>query len=83
MYVIRSDKTQQLYVGFTDSPEDRLETHNRGGNTSTRAAKPWKLIYLEGYLDKQDALKREAFLKSGSGHIFLRKQLRHYLSSSG
>ena len=38
------------------------------------------LIYYEAYLEEEDALGREKFLKSGSGRRFLKKQLRHYLA---
>ncbi|MCK4540209.1 GIY-YIG nuclease family protein [Candidatus Parcubacteria bacterium] len=39
----------------------------------------WKLIYYEAYIEKQDAIGREKFLKSGSGRKYLNKQLRNYL----
>ena len=37
------------------------------------------MIYFEGYLSEKDAIGRELFLKSGSGHRFLKKQMRNYL----
>jgi predicted GIY-YIG superfamily endonuclease len=40
---------------------------------------PWKLIYYEAYTEREDAEKRERYLKSGGGRRFLRHQLRHYL----
>jgi len=51
----------------------------KGGKT-TKTDK-WKLIYYEAYLNKNDALGRERFLKSGSGRRFLKNQLRHYLKN--
>jgi len=33
------------------------------------------LFSLEAFCNKKDAKKRERFLKSGSGHKFLKKQL--------
>ena len=36
--------------------------------------------YYEAYLEEEDALGREQFLKSGSGRRFLKNQLRHYLA---
>jgi hypothetical protein len=38
------------------------------------------LIYYEAYLEEQDALGREQYLKSGGGRRFLKNQLRHYLT---
>ena len=37
-------------------------------------------IFIEAYLERDDALGRERYLKSGSGRKFLKTQLRHYLS---
>jgi len=42
--------------------------------------KDLKLIYFEAYFNKKDALSREKFLKGGSGHKYLKKQLKHYLT---
>lgn len=72
-------KDNRFYTGFTTNLEKRLASHNEGNNTSTKNRRPLKLIYFEGYLNKMDALGREKFLKSGSGHRFIKKQLRHYL----
>lgn len=69
----------RFYIGFTADIDQRLHTHNSGGNASTKASRPWKMIYYEAYLLKVDALGREKFLKSGSGHTYLKKQMRHYI----
>jgi len=50
---------------------------------STKAFKPWKLIYYEAYVSRKDATGREKFFKSGSGRRFLKKQLKYYLAESG
>lgn len=78
VYAMESTKIGTLYVGFSKDPRKRLAKHNRRENISTKNGIPWKLIYLEGYLDKGDALSREKFLKSGSGRKFLKKQLKNY-----
>jgi len=79
VYVLLSLKDNELYIGESDSlPEERLKQHNSGNTTSTCQRRPFELIYYEMYRDKQDALGREQFLKSGSGHRLLKKQLRHF-----
>ncbi len=40
---------------------------------STRNRKPFKLIYTEEYSDKEEAMKREAFFKSGKGREYLKE----------
>lgn len=80
VYVLRSEKDELFYTGFTNDLKRRIYEHNVGKNVSTNYRKPLKLIYYEAYLNKEDALGREVFLKSGSGHRFIKKQLSHYLS---
>lgn len=77
-YLLRSVKTSAFYVGFTEDFNKRIKAHNAGEVPSTKPTKPWEIIYLEGYLNKKDALGREKFLKSGSGKKYLRKQLKNY-----
>jgi putative endonuclease len=56
-----------------------LKEHQAGDAFATSYRGPWQLIYYEAYLEEEDALGRERYLKSGSGRRFLIKQLKHYL----
>jgi putative endonuclease len=53
--------------------------HIQGSAFATSYRGPWKLIYYEAYLERDDALGRERYLKSGAGRRFLKAQLRNYL----
>ncbi len=75
VYILKSEKDHNLYIGFTGDLKQRLEFHNQGLNQSTAKRRPLKLIYYEGYLSEKDARAREKFLKSGRGHEVLYKQL--------
>jgi putative endonuclease len=75
VYILKSGKDNNLYIGFTADLRQRLEFHNQGFNQSTAKRRPLKLIYYEGYLSEKDARGRERFLKSGRGHEVLYKQL--------
>jgi putative endonuclease len=79
VYVMERREDRTWYIGFTTNLKERLSAHNTGRSPYTRKGGEWKLIYAELYLNKADALGREKFLKSGAGHGFLKKQLRHYL----
>ncbi len=57
----------------------RVQQHVQGASFATSYRGPWKLIYYEAYLERDDALGRERYLKSGSGRKFLKAQLAHYL----
>lgn len=60
-----SDNT--LYTGWTNNIEKRLEAHNSGqGAKYTRGRTPVKLVYLEVWNTKQEAMQREAFIKKMS-----------------
>lgn len=57
-----SDKT--LYTGWTNNMEKRLKAHNEGqGAKYTRGRTPVKLVYIEVHDTKQEAMRREAFIK--------------------
>lgn len=79
VYVLQSHLDHEWYIGFTSDLRRRLIEHNRGDTKSLVYRRPLSLIYYEAYLDKRDATGRERFLKSGSGHRFLKKQLVHFM----
>ena len=77
VYVLKSLKNNKRYIGYTTKkPEERLGEHNTGSNAFTRRNGPFELIYSEKHKDKIFARKRERFLKSGYGRIFLEKTLK-------
>lgn len=78
VYVLQSITSGCLYTGFTRSVYKRLKGHNDGLNEFSKKFGPWKLIYYEVYIIKEDAIAREKFLKSGSGKKYLDKQLKEY-----
>ena len=82
LYVLESKIDRSWYIGYTTDVARRLTDHNRSKNTSTKAKKPWQILYFEAYRDKRDALGREKFLKSGSGRKYLKKQMAHYMVES-
>lgn len=75
VYILQSKKNNRFYVGTAANIEERLVQHNRGENESTKAYGPWEIVKFEEYKDKRLALKREKFLKSGTG----RRVLQHLL----
>lgn len=79
VYVLLSKKDQKFYIGYTQDVVERIKQHNAGSVDSTKSRRPFDLIYCEFYIEKSDAVGREEFLKSGSGHRYLEKQLKNYL----
>ena len=77
-YVLMSLKNKQLYFGSTKDLRRRIKEHNLGLNKSTKAYKPWKLIYYEAGLNEQDAKRREYYFKSSQGGRMLRRRIKEY-----
>lgn len=80
VYVLRSLKDHQFYIGSTNNLQRRLLQHQRGENTSTAKRLPLELIYFEGHRSKTDALRRENYFKFTKGKTTLRQILRDALA---
>lgn len=61
---------------MTNDLDRRIKEHNMGQNRSTKAYKPFELILKEEYATRDEARKREKYLKSGIGKEFLKKLLK-------
>jgi putative endonuclease len=64
VYLLYSKDFDSFYIGYTKNLEVRLDQHNSGLTKSTKAKKPWVLVYSELFATQLEALKRERFLKS-------------------
>ena len=82
VYVLRSEKDGGFYIGYSADLRRRIAEHVAAASFATSFRGPWKLIYYEAYLERDDALGRERYLKSGTGRRFLKAQLRHYLAKT-
>jgi len=74
-YVLKSDKDNKLYIGFTADIERRLKGHNSGNVVSTKNRRPFKLIYYEACANKRKAVDREKYFKTGFGRRFLKNRI--------
>jgi putative endonuclease len=87
VYIIQSLRDGNYYTGYTSDLKRRLERHNSGYSKATKKRKPFKLVYCESYQNKNEAIKREYFLKSKIGgptkkslvENFPREKLERYL----
>ena len=73
VYVLRSLKDGNLYVGCTGNLSLRFLQHQEGKVHSTKGRRPVELIYKEEYADKYEAFRRERFYKSPKGKRELRR----------
>ena len=72
VYVIKSEMDGRLYKGMSEDVSARLVIHNKGKVSSTKAYRPWKLVYSEPCKDSNEARVREKYLKSSKGRDFLK-----------
>lgn len=67
VYVLRSEKDKNLYIGCTSDLEKRLASHTAGRVSSTKYRLPMKLIFFEKFEDKHEAFFTERFYKTAKG----------------
>ena len=79
VYLLKSKKNGDVYVGYTDNLKRRLDEHNQGKSMYTKSYKPWILVFYEAYRSKKDTTKREKELKIHAAKIKLREQMKHSL----
>lgn len=82
LYILRSLKHGRLYIGYTNNPVRRLGEHNKGLSFETKKYMPWKLVYLEGYANIDDARDREKKVKQfGKVYSQLKRRVMRSLRS--
>jgi len=79
VYVLKSELDRKLYVGYTENLQSRLKRHQDGEVISTKPRRPFRLIFYEGYKNKEDAKRRERYLKTSKGKASLRMMLQDSL----
>ena len=78
VYILLDKTGNHNYTGKTNNLGRRLAEHNQGKHVSTKAFSPWKMVYTEEFSSEQEARKREAYLKSGSGRELRKSILDKY-----
>jgi len=79
-YVLQSERDGKFYAGFTQDLKLRFEQHNKRLVESTKDRRSLQLIYYQACIDKDDARKRENYLKTYRGKMFLKSRLKSYLT---
>ncbi|OGZ26699.1 MAG: hypothetical protein A2365_04035 [Candidatus Nealsonbacteria bacterium RIFOXYB1_FULL_40_15] len=77
-YILQSKIDNSFYIGYTSNLKRRLNEHNKGKSLATKLKKPYKLVFYEAFLNKNDAENREIYLKSGYGRKTIKKLLNKY-----
>ncbi|MDD5489554.1 MAG: GIY-YIG nuclease family protein [Candidatus Moranbacteria bacterium] len=75
VYILLSLKDNNFYFGSTSDLKRRICEHRLGKVISTKHRLPIKLVCYEAYASKEQAQRREKFLKSSDGKKDIRKRL--------
>ena len=81
VYVLKSEKDGNLYIGCTSDLEKRLKMHQNGKIFSTKSRLPVHVIFTEGFTNKYEAYNKERYYKTASGKRDLKNKMA--LSSNG
>ena len=80
-YVLWDEKNKKFYIGYTSDLKRRLSEHQDNKNhTTSRMDKP-RLIFYEGFVSKEDALRREGYFKTAKGKKSLRLITRNSIDN--
>ena len=80
IYVLKSLKDGNMYTGYTKDLKLRFEQHKKGEVSSTRDRRPLEIIYYKACISEADALRREKYLKTHYGKMYLKKRLKSYFT---
>jgi len=75
VYVLKSGKDNNLYIGCTSNLEKRLILHSSGKVFATKSRLPVNLVYSEIFEDKYEAFFTERFYKTAKGKKELLKKI--------
>ena len=75
VYILRSLKDNDLYIGSTNDVDRRLTEHNSGNVDSTKCRIPFTLEAYVAVKDKSKAIELEQYFKTGSGRAILQKRI--------
>ena len=74
VYILRSEKNGDIYIGSSEDVRNRLTLHNEGRVKSTKAYRPWKLLEQEEFGSRSEAFRRERLLKTGQQKELLKSK---------
>ena len=77
IYILYSEKFNKNYTGFTSNLIERFKSHNQLETKGyTLKFRPWKVIHVEFFSSKHEAMKREKYLKTGVGREYIHKLIQ-------
>ncbi|MBL7812151.1 MAG: GIY-YIG nuclease family protein [Bacteroidetes bacterium] len=78
VYILWSPSSGRFYIGQTNELNHRLSVHNQGLNPSTKAWKPWVLVWHAEKPSRKEAIELEKKLKNLHSPERLRRFVEKY-----
>ncbi len=76
VYILYSAAFDKIYTGYTSNLEERFLSHNELGTKGwTIKFRPWKIVHTEFFERKEEAIKKEKYLKSGVGREWIQRNI--------
>ena len=76
VYIIESLQDNSFYIGSTEDKDRRLNEHNYGRTRYTKNKRPWKIVFFENYETREEAVRRERYLKRQKSKIYIKKLIK-------
>jgi putative endonuclease len=81
-YILYSKKIKKFYIGSSCDLKKRIKEHNNGLTPFTANGMPWELVHYQAFLEKEDSIREELFLKTGKGRERRKYLLRSFLEKN-
>jgi putative endonuclease len=82
IYILKSLKSGQYYVGETSNIDQRMVFHNsmESNTNSTKSGIPWEIKYIIEVQDRNIALKIESHIKSMKSRVYIENMIKYHPS---
>ncbi len=75
VYALYNPESDRFYIGYTTDLRRRFKEHQN--SKLSHRNKKFKPVFAEAYINKNDADKRESYLKCSKGKFTLKAMLRN------
>ena len=73
VYILQSESSGRFYVGQTEHLEQRFQYHQLNYSKANKNRGPWKLLYVEKFQTRSEAMRRESHIKKQKERRFIER----------
>jgi putative endonuclease len=79
VYILNSKSRDRFYTGQCKDVGDRFLRHNQSRNRSTKSGRPWRLMFVEQFERRSEAIKRERYIKKMKDRSYIIDLISNYV----